>query len=159
MPRRVATLDAKGEEQALVVDFDAEFEAGAGRKCDGWGEGVGLRRVGHAGHDAEVFAEGFVVRDVEVVEFGGIVVADEAGGLLVVLRLELDRRRGAVAVGLLAAGDEGLTEGAADRLATVEAQVAGAGREAEQLVWIRRAEPLEGEGEFRGGVGEMFADG
>ena len=78
----------------------------AGGDGDGRREGVGLRRIRQAGHHAQVFADGFVVRDVEVMELCAVVIADQAGHLLKMFRLELDDRRRAVAMRLLTARDE-----------------------------------------------------
>ena len=76
-------------------------------------------------------------------EFGGVVVADQPGRLLVVARLELDDGAGAVAERLLPPGHERLAEHAADGVAAEQAQMAGPGREAEQLGPVRGAQPLE----------------
>ena len=53
-----------------------------------------------------MFADCLVARDVEVMELRAVVVADEAGDLLEMLRLEFDDRGGAEAMRLLAARDE-----------------------------------------------------
>src|ERR1043166_5332653 len=90
-----------------------------------------------------MFPDGFIVREVEVMELGAVVIADEAGELLEMLRLKLDDGRRAVAMGLLTTRDQRLTEEAAKRLPTEEAEKSWAGREAEDLVRPRRAEPLE----------------
>jgi hypothetical protein len=50
---------------------------------------------------------------------------------------KLERRRGAVTVGLLTTCDERLLEKAADRFATVEAKMAGTSGETEELLWKR----------------------
>ena len=83
--------------------------------------------IGKRRHHAQMPAA-VVARQVEVVELGAVVVADEAGHLLEVLRLELHERRRAEAVGLLTPRHERLREQAPDRLAPVEAQVALAAR-------------------------------
>ena len=64
------------------------------------------------------------MRDVEVVELRAVVVADESRHLLEVPRLDVDDRRGAVAVRLLAPRDERLAELAADGLAAEQTQMA-----------------------------------
>ena len=84
-----------------------------------------------------------VVRDVEVVELRAVVVADEPGRLLEVLGLELHDGRRAEAVRLLAPRDQRLAEQAADRLAAVQPQVPGPRGQAEELLGLRRAQPLE----------------
>jgi hypothetical protein len=81
-----------------------------------------------------MFAEGLVVREVEVVELGAVVVADQPGELLEMLGLELDDRRGAEAMGLLAAGDEGLPVQAAQRFASEQSQKTGPRGEAEDFL-------------------------
>ena len=53
-----------------------------------------------------MFADGLVVREVEVMELGAVVVADQPGQLLEMFRLELDDRGGAEAMGLLAPRDQ-----------------------------------------------------
>ena len=63
-----------------------------------------------------------------------VVVADQPGHLLEVLAARTPRRRGAEAVRLLPPRDQRLAEQAADRLAAVQAQVAGPRGQAEQLV-------------------------
>ena len=93
-------------------------------------------------HHAQMLAA-VVARDVEVVELGAVVVADQAGHLLEVFRFELHDRRRAEAMRLLPPRDERLREQAADGLAAVEAQVAGPRAEAEHLVRPRRAQPLK----------------
>ena len=80
---------------------------------------------GSADMTPQVLPDRLVVRDVEVVELGAVVVADQARHLLEVLGLEVHHGRGAEAVRLLAPRDQRLAEQAADRLAAVEAQVAG----------------------------------
>lgn len=131
-----------------MIDLDAQVDAFTGGDRNDGREGVGLRAVGEGGHHAQVTAVGFVVRDVEIVELETVVVADESGELLEVLRLEIDERFGGVAVGLLAAGDERLFEEAADGFASEETKVAGAGGEREELFGEGRAQPLEIDGEF-----------
>jgi len=53
-----------------------------------------------------MFAGAFVVRNTEVVKFRAVVVANEAGDLLKMFRLEFHNRCGAEAMRLLAARDE-----------------------------------------------------
>ena len=53
-----------------------------------------------------MFPDGFIVRQVEVMELGAVVIADEARGLLEVTRRHVDEGRRAIAVRLLAPGDE-----------------------------------------------------
>src|SRR5581483_10595415 len=84
-----------------------------------------------------------IVGDVEVVELAAVVIADESGHLLEAVGVEVDHGGGAVAVRLLSARHERLAEEAADGLAAVEAQVPGTLGEAEELLGVRRAEPLE----------------
>ena len=105
-PVVVHAFDAIGEVESLVIHFDAQMHGLAGGDGDGRREGVGLRRVGHAGHHAQMFADGLVVREVEVVELGAVVVADQPGQLLEMFRLEFDDRGRAEAMRLLAARDE-----------------------------------------------------
>ena len=88
---------------------------------DGRREGVGLRRVGQAGHHAQILAQGFVMRDVEIVEFGAAVVADQAGHLLKMLRLEFHDRGHAAAMRLLPPRDQRLAKQAADGFAADKA--------------------------------------
>src|SRR5687768_10842456 len=85
----------------------------------------------------------FVPREVEIVELAAVVVADQSCHPLEVLWLELDDRRCAEAVGLLAARDERLREHAADRLAAVEPQMARTHLQAEQVFRPRSSQPLE----------------
>ena len=66
--------------------------------------------------------------NVQVVELGAVVVADQAGRLLEMRGLELHDRRRAEAMRLLPPRDERLREQAADGLAAEEAQMARAGR-------------------------------
>ena len=96
-----------------------------------------------------MFAQRLVVRDVEVVELGAVVVADQAGHLLEMFGLELDDGRGAEAMRLLPAGDQRLAKQAADGLPAEEAQIAGTRGEAEQLLGPGRAQPLEIDGQLR----------
>ena len=117
--------------QAFVVHLGPQVNGFAGRDRDGRREGVGHERVGDAGHDPHVFAERLVVRDVEVVQLGAVVVADESRHLLEMLRLELDDGGGAEAVRLLAARDQRMAEQAAHRFEAVEAQESRTCREAE----------------------------
>ena len=56
-------------------------------------------------------------------KLGAVVVADEARHLLEVIRLEIDRGRGAETVRLLPARDECLREETADGLAAEQAQM------------------------------------
>ena len=86
---------------------------------------------------------GLVARDVAVVELRAVVVADEAGHLLKVLGLELNGRRRAEAVRLLAARDERLFEEASNRLAPVETQMARTRAQAEEFVGQGRSKPLK----------------
>src|SRR4030095_4634933 len=90
-----------------------------------------------------------VGRNVQVMEFGAVVVANQPRLLLVVLRLELYRRRSAVAMRLLPPREGGLSKHAARRLAPEQAQVAGPRVQAEQLVRPRRAQPLKLDGQRR----------
>src|ERR1700681_2909854 len=70
--------------------------------------------------------------------------------MLKMLRLEFNDSGGAETVGLLSAGHERLSKEAADCFATIKAQVAWARGERENLLWIRRAEPMEIDGQLRG---------
>src|ERR1035437_7921038 len=89
-------------------------------------ENIRLKLVGQTRHDTDVLTQLRVVRDVEVVKLAAVVITDQAGHLLEPVRLELHHRRGAEAVRLLAPGDQGLPEEAAQRLAAVKAQMSGA---------------------------------
>ena len=53
-----------------------------------------------------MFADRFVVRDVEVMKLRAVVVADQAGHLLKMFRLELDDRGRAETMRLLPSRDE-----------------------------------------------------
>src|SRR5688572_1136238 len=96
-----------------------------------------------------MFSQGFIVGNVEVMEFRAAVVAGESGQLLKMLRLEFDDGHGAIAVRLLTAGHERLAEETADGFASVEAQVAGTRGEAEDFLGPGCAEPLEINGQLR----------
>ncbi len=98
-----------------------------------------------------------VPRDVQVVELGAVVVADESCRLLEVPRLELHRRDGGVTMRLLSARHEALPEQAADGLAAEQPQVPGTRGKAEQLLRIWRAQPLEIDGQLR--AVEVVTDG
>ena len=113
-PLPVATLHLISKVEPLVVHLDAEAHAPASRNRKRRREHIGLDLVRQARHHAHVFADRLVMRDVEIVELRAVVVADESGHLLEVLRLELDDGAGAVAVRLLASRDECLAELAAD---------------------------------------------
>src|ERR1043166_1192587 len=110
---------------------------------DRWSERVRLRGIRHAGHHAQMFTQGFVVRKVKVMELGAVVVADEAGELLKIFRLELDHRRDADAMRLLSSSYQRLSEQAAHRFPAMESKVTGTGGEAENFLRPRRAQPLE----------------
>lgn len=79
----------------------------------------------------------------------GVVIQDEAGGLLKMLRLEFHARRGSETTGLLPAGHERLLKLAAHGLAAKEAQETGAFRKGPEMFGKRRAKPLKVDGQFR----------
>ena len=145
----VQALDPIGEVQPLVVDLDAEMHGPAGGNGDRRGESVGLGRVGRARHHAEMLAERFVVRKMEIMELRAVVVADEPRSLLEMLRLEFDDRGRAETMRLLTPGDERLRERAAERFAAKETQAARPRREAEDLLRPRRPQPLEVDRQLR----------
>ena len=89
------------------------------------------------------FPTRLVVRDVQVVELGAVVVADEAAAAENARGSNSTPVDGAEAVRLLPARDERLAKLAADGLAAVQPQVAGPRGQAEQLLRPRRAQPLE----------------
>src|SRR6185436_17724412 len=99
--------------------------------------------IGKGRHDAKMLAGALVTRDVEVVELGAVVVADQAGHLLEMVRFALDDRRRAEAMRLLPPRDQRLLEEAADGLPTVEAQMSRPRPETEQVVGRRPAQPLK----------------
>jgi hypothetical protein len=119
-------------------------------------EDIGLNLVGHAGHHSKVPADALVMRDVEIVKLGTVVVTEEPRHLLKMSRFELNYRAGAETVGLLAARNEGLPKEAPDRLSTVEAQVTRAGAKAEELIRPGRSQPLKLHRQL--GTVEVFAD-
>ncbi len=104
-----------------------------------------------------MFADGFVVRDAEIMELSRIVVAGQAGQLLKVFGFEINDGGGGVAMRLLTAGNERLAKEAADGFAAVEPQVAGPRGEAEDFFRMRSTEPLEIDWQLRGI--EIFARG
>ena len=75
-------------------------------------------------------------------------MADPVGHVL--QETELDDGLHAVTERLLPARDKGLREQAADGFAAEQSKMAGTGGEAEDRVGIRRAEPLEVNGQLRG---------
>ena len=95
-----------------------------------------------------MFADSFIVRQVDVMEFRAVVVTDEAGHLLKMLGLEFNDRGGADAMGLLAARDEGLLERGAKRLAAEETQKTGPRGDTENFLGPWRAQPLEIDRQF-----------
>ena len=111
---------AVAAEEALggAGDLDGEVDGAVGerdRALEREGEAA-VGPVAGAGEDGEDAAEAGVVADGEEVELVAVVVGREAGGLLVGVGGE-GREAGLGAVGevLLAAGDQGLLEPAADR--------------------------------------------
>ncbi len=144
-----AAFDPIGEAEAFVIYFDSQVHATVRRNRDRRRESVGLNLVRQAAHDAHVFADSRVVRDVEVVELAAVVVTDETRHLLEVLRLYLDSRRGAVAERLLTTCDESLAKLTADGFSPVQSKVAGTGGQAEELVRKWRAQPLKGRRQSR----------
>ena len=118
-----------------------ESGSGAVKKSD-------CGRVRHARHHAQVPAVLLVVRHVQIVELRRVVVAHEPGRLLEVRRLELHRGDRAVAVRLLAARHQRLPENAADGFAAIQPQIPGACAQAEQFLGLRRAQPLEVDGQL-----------
>src|SRR6185436_7940478 len=117
--------DTPGETQPLQVDFDAQLDAARWNLHRGR-EGVRLRRVRRARHHPYVPAHLLVVRYMQIVELRRVVVTHETGGLLVVSRLEFHRGDRAVAMRLLAAGDQRLPEQAADGFAAIQPQESAA---------------------------------
>src|SRR5512143_728377 len=83
------------------------------------------------------------MRNVQIVELAAVVVADQAGHLLVTVGFELHDGLGVIAVRLLSPGHERLPEMAAQRFAAVKAEKAGASGEAKQLFRPRGAQPLK----------------
>ena len=83
------------EMEPLVINFGAQMDPLAGGNYDGRSERIGLRRIRHAGHHAQVFAGRFVVRQVEVMKFYAVVVTHQAGRLLKMPRLKFNDRGGA----------------------------------------------------------------
>ena len=138
---------SEGKAQALEIDLYAQLDR-AGDQRDFGGEAVGLRAVGIAAHHPQVLADRVVVADVQIVQLGAIVVADQPSGLLEVLRLEVQHGGGRVAVRLLATGDQRLGEHAAQALAAMETQGSRLGAEAEDLFGIGRPQPLEVDGQL-----------
>src|SRR5438552_12678015 len=65
------------------------------------------------------------------------------------LRVEFDEGGGAETVGLLAAGNQRLSEQAADGFASEKPKKAGTSGQAEKLLRIRRAQPLKIQREIR----------
>src|SRR4029077_7717656 len=105
------------EVKSLVVNFDTQMNGLACRNGNERRESVALRRIRQAGHHAQMFANGFVVRNVEVMEFCAVVITNQAGHLLKMFRFELEHRLRAEAMRLLAACYERLPKQTANRLA------------------------------------------
>src|SRR5687767_15448394 len=91
-----------------------------------------------------------VTRQVEVVELGAVVIADQAGHLLEVFWLELQPGGGTVTVRLLTPRHQRLAEETPDRLAPEQPQVARPRAQAEEIVGVGRSQPLKCERERRG---------
>ena len=79
----------------------------------------------------------------------GVVIQDEAGSLLKMLRLKFHARRGSETMGLLTTGHKRLLKLAAEGLAAKEAQEAGAFSKGPEPLGIRRAKPLEVDRQLR----------
>ncbi len=76
-------------------------------------------------------------------ELVAVIVVGQARHLLIGIRRKLHHRFGAETVMLLPAGDERLLEPGADAFAADQPQMAGAVREVEDALRLRRAQPLE----------------
>src|SRR6266496_403566 len=97
------------------------------------------------------------MRNIEVMEFRTVVVADQTGHLLEMFRLEIDQSGGAETMSLLSPGHQCLAKQAADRFATIETQVAGTCSQAEKFFRPGRAQPLEIQRQLR--AVKVFAAG
>src|SRR5258708_7440423 len=129
--------------EPLKIGLDAQMHRLVSRNRDGRREGVGLRRVRRAGHHAQIFADGLVVREMQVMKLRTVVVTNEPGCLLEMFRLEFDDCGGADAMRLLPSRDECLPEQASNSFAAKKPQKTGTRAEAENLLWPGRAQPLE----------------
>lgn len=142
-PVVVRAFNSTGEVEPFVIDFDTQVHWLAAGNSDEWRKRIGLQGIWNAGHHAKMFADGFIVGNVEVMEFCAVVVAHEAGYLLKMFWLEFNDRGGADAMRLLAPRDERLSKRRAQCLPSDEAEESGARREAEDFFRPRRAQPLE----------------
>ena len=95
-------------------------------------------------------ADLLVMGDVEIMEFGAVVIADQPRRLLEMGRVEVHPRGRRIAEGLLAARDQRLGEQAADRLAAEQAQDGRAAPARLKIVLgLGRAQPLEVDRQLR----------
>src|SRR5579864_6376308 len=116
MPVVIRAFDTVGKVESLVINLDAQMHRFAGGDRDRRRESVSLGRIRQAGHHAQVFADTFLPRDVEIVELRTVIVADQAGQMLEMLRFELDDGRFAEAMRLLPPRDQRLPEETANCL-------------------------------------------
>src|SRR3954470_21640302 len=97
-----------------------------------------------------MFANGLVVRDVEVVELRTAIVARQPRQLLEMFRFKFHDRGRAKAMRLLPSRDQRLPEQAADGFPPEQPQVTGTRCKAENLFRPWRAQPLETDRELCG---------
>jgi len=85
-------FDSIRKVESLAINFDAQIHPPVSWNRNQRRKSVGLGGIRHAGHDAQMFANGFIVRDVQVMKLGGVVITDQASHLLKMSRFELNDR-------------------------------------------------------------------
>ena len=91
-PRPFRVSGAECEVEAFIVHFETQFHGDSRRNWKGRGHILGAPDVGQARHGPHVAAIDFVLRNIQIVELRGVVVVDQAGYLLEMLRFELSAR-------------------------------------------------------------------